>query len=180
MKEFFKKSINYSIGCSLLFLITGIVMFFKPIFILNWSLFIIETLLIITGISIIINYIRSEKEHEMFSYNFTYGVVCILLSLFLILNPKTVISILPVIMGIWMVIGSLIRLQFYFTIKENKHAIIFIIAALTMFTCGIAIICNPFEAAGIIIQSLGGIIFIYSTIDILSAILIKKQIEQMF
>lgn len=179
MKGFFKKSINYNLVCSILFLIAGCFMFLKTAYAIEWVTLGIEILLVITGITIIINYIRSEKDHEMFSYNFTYGIASILLALFLILNPKTVISILPVVIGIWMVIGSLIRLQFCFSIKDNGNAIVYIIGALIMFTCGMAIICNPFTVVTIIVKVLGGVIFIYSVIDIIEAVLIKNYVNKM-
>lgn len=179
MKEFFKKSINYNLICSILFLVAGGIMFFKPVCMIGWAILIIAILLVIMGVTIITNYIKSEKEHEMFSYNFTYGITCILLALFLILNPNTVIAVLPVIIGIWMIIGSLIRLQICFSIKDNKNAIIYIIGALIMFTCGVAIVCNPFKAILITVKVLGGVLFVYSFTDIIESILIKKYIDKM-
>ena len=172
MEDFLKKGTIVNMLSTILFLIVGIVLVTNPIITLSVVTYAIETILIVWGTITIINYVRVESKYDVFSLGFVQGVVCILLALFLIGNPNMLASILPICIGIWMVFGSLSRIQTAIKLSAwgQKTSSLYIFLAVLMFTVGLIIICNPFKTATIIIQVLGTGIIAYSILDIIESI----------
>lgn len=180
MGEFLKKGTIINLVSTLLFLVIGIILVTSPVTTLNIITYIIEIILIVWGIITVINYVRVESKHDVFSFGFVQGVVCILLALFLIINPKIISTILPICIGIWMVFGSLSRIQV--AIKLNawgqKASGWYIFLAILMFAIGLVIICNPFRTAAIIVQMLGIGIITYSVFDIIESIGVIRFLDK--
>ena len=178
MREFINRSIKLSIFSSFLFLIIGFIMFVFPEQTLNWITLVIEILLILYGAITVGTYIKADKQYDMFSYNFIFGVMSIVFAIFLMINPTFLVSIFPVVIGLWMTIGGIIKFKICFDFKESKFSIIYMIGAIIMFTCGISIVFNPFAVAKGLMTILGIAIVIYSLIDILESIMFLNHIKK--
>lgn len=172
MEDFLKKETIINLITTVVFLIIGVILYASPVKTISVMTYFIEALLIITGIITIINYIKVDVKHDVFSLGFVHGVVCILVALFLIVNPKIIATILPIVIGIWMVFGSLTRIQVAIKLSAwgSKTSIWYIIFAVLMFLIGIVCICNPFAASTVIVKMLGLGIVIYSIIDLIEEI----------
>lgn len=178
MKEFVNKNMWVSIFSSTMFFILGIVMVINPVAAIEWFTLAIEILLIASGIAAVITYLRSDKDYVMSSYNFVYGVIGILIAVFLMINSELLASIFPLLIGFWMTIGSLIKIKFSFSLKEDKSGILYIAASFIMFTCGLAIVFHPFIVAVEIVRIIGIILLVYSTTDVIQSILFKKHVDK--
>lgn len=180
MGEFLKRGTIINLISTLLLLVIGIILVKNPVITLNIVAYTVETILIVWGIITIVNYVRVESKHDVFSLGFVQGVVCILLALFLIVNPRIIASILPICIGIWMVFGSLSRIQI--AIKLNawgqRTSAWYIFLAVFMFAIGLVIVCNPFKTAAIIVQALGFGVITYSVLDIISGIGILRFLNR--
>lgn len=181
MGEFLKKGTIINLISTIFFLVIGIILVTSPVTTLRVITYVVETVLIIWGIVTIVNFVRVESKHDVFSLGFVQGVICILLALFLIVNPKIIVTILPICIGIWMVFGSLSRIQV--AIKLNawgqKTSGWYILLAVIMFAIGLVIICNPFKTASLIVQMLGGSIIVYCVLDVIESIGIIRFLDKM-
>ena len=165
---------------ALLFLLIGIILVTSPTITLTIVSYVIEILLIVGGIITIVNYVRVESKHDMFSFGFVQGVVCILIALFLIINPTIIVTILPICIGIFMIFGSLARIQAAINLNTwgQKASGWYIFLAVLMFAIGFVIICNPFGTARLIVQMLGVGMIIYSVFDIIQNIGIIRFLDK--
>ena len=172
MEEFLRRGTIINLISTILLLIVGIILVNNPVVTLNMVTYIVETILVVWGIITIVNYVRVESKHDVFSLGFVQGVVCILLALFLIVNPTIIASILPVCIGIWMVFGSLSRIQVAIKLSSwgQKTGAWYILLAVLMFAIGVIIVCNPFKTATVIVQALGFGVITYSVLEIISGI----------
>jgi len=172
MEKFLRKGTMINLISSILFLIIGIILLTSPITTLNIITYVIELMLIVWGTITIINYVRVESKHDIFGCGFIQGVVCVLLALFLIVNSKIVVTILPICIGIWMLLGSISRIQIAIKLNAWGQKINWLHILLTalMFTVGLLIICNPFATAAVIVQMLGIGIIVYTIMDIIQSI----------
>ena len=180
MKEFLKKGTIVNLISTLLFLIIGIVLATKPGTILNFVAYVMEVVLMLYGIITIVNYVRVESRNDVFSCGFVQGVVCILIGLFLIANPTLIVSILPICIGIWMIFGSLTRIQVAMKLSDwgCNASVWYILFSILMFTVGIVFICNPFTTMALIVQMLGIGIILYSILDAIQNIGIILFLEK--
>lgn len=181
MENFLKKETIISLITTLIFLIIGAILYVKPISTMAAITYIIEAVLIITGIATIINYIKVDVRYDVFSLGFVQGIVCILVALFLIVNPNLIATILPIVIGIWMIFGSLTRIQIAIKISilGSKTSVWYILFAILMFAIGIICVCNPFATTTIIIKMLGLGIVAYSIIDLIEEICILNFISKL-
>lgn len=172
MEEFLKKGTLVNLVAALLFFVVGIILVTSPVTILHVIMYVVEGILMIYGTVTIVNYVRVESKYDVFSCGFVQGVVCILLALFLIANPTIIITILPIVIGIWMIFGSLARIQVIIKLNAwgQKASMWYILLAILMFTVGLVVICNPFKTAALMVQVLGAGIILYAIFDIIESI----------
>lgn len=179
LKKKFNQMVRSSLITSTLLIIIGILLIAKPEEILSLISIIIGIGLVIIGIFGVINYIRDFKDDEPFSLDIIYGVICLIVGSILITNTKIVGSILPIVLGVWMVINSIIKAEYAMIIKDsdNKDWKITFIFSILALICGILFIFNPFKGAELITQIIGSILVFYSLIDIINIIILKKDIK---
>lgn len=181
MEDFLKKGTILNLISTIIFFVIGIVLVTMPITMLSIVTYVVEATLMIIGIIEIINYVRVESKNDTFSFGFVQGVVCILLSLFLIINPTFLTTILPIVMGIWMIFGSLARIQIAIKLTTwgQKASAWYIFLAIIMFTVGLVVVCNPFKTATLIVEMLGAGIVVYTVFDIIQNLGILRFLNNM-
>lgn len=181
--EFLKKKFNGMIRSSLIssmfLIIIGFLLIMKPEEVLSLISIVIGIGIVIIGIFGVINYIRDLQEGTTMSLEIIYGVICLIVGSILITNTKIVGSILPIVMGIWMIMNSIIKAQYTLMLKDDNNArwkVTLVFSILTLI-CGILFIFNPFKGAAILTQIIGSILVIYAVIDIANVMVLKKNIK---
>ena len=175
MTKFFKSSIISSV----VLMILGILLMLQSEATIITISYVIGTLLIALGTLAIIKFIRNTSSEIRNDLDIVYGTVTIILGVIVIYNPQAIASIIPIIIVIGIVISSATKLQYAFELKANSNSqwkmsmIISIISAI----CGVVLICNPFKGAVVIMQIIGAFIIVYSILDIISTVTIKKNVE---
>lgn len=182
MKEL-KKEISKlwwnSMFTSIIFLIVGIMLILKPAEIITMISMIVGIGIMIVGIFAFVKYFKM-REKDTFHFDFVYGTICIVSGVLLVFNPEAVASILPLVLGVWMIINSINKIEYIFSLKKYKDQTWFITVVLTVFTlaCGILFIFNPFKGAAILTQILGSVITVYALMDIINAFIIRKSVKK--
>lgn len=181
MREFLEKETKLDLIGAVIYVILGVVIACMPTETLNLMTYLIESFFIIIGIITIINFIKVSSKNDIFSMGFIHAVACILIAVFLILNPTLLVSILPVCIGIWMLIGSLKKLQLIMRLGSIgvKVNFLYIIFAILMLTISVVAILNPFETAALIVRMLGIGIVVYSIFDLFENVSILKYIKKL-
>lgn len=178
MKDTIKKIFNMSIFSSILFIVIGLLLFIKPGETLRLISYIIGGLILAFGIYGIIKFTKEEKKG--FSIDLSYGILSLIAGLIVILNPEALASIIPIIIGIWIVINSSLKIQYSFFMKNesNKRWKATLILSIVTLVCGILLLFNPFKAAAYAIQAVGGIIILYSLIDLIESFMVKSKVKK--
>lgn len=178
MEKLLKKMVLPSILISVLLLVLGIVVFIYPETTLELMAKIIGAGVIALGIIGIIQYVN-HKDEESFRLNIFYAMAVIILGIVTMCSYKFVSSIIPIILGIWIVIDSLIKLRLCIGIKDagiSRWVYPFVMSFVTL-VIGIFLIFNPFESA-IAITKIGAILIIVSSvIDIIQDVMVIKYVD---
>ncbi len=175
MKKSLQNLFVSSIISSVIFLVIGLLLFIRPESTISLISYIFGGLLVIIGTNSLINYYRGKDYVSTFEI--VYGVLSIIGGLILIINPKAIASLIPLILGFWIVISSLIKLKYIDREKSSKSTIVLIITIL-MLILGIVLIFNPFEGAVFITKMIGLFLIIYSILDIVQSIMIKNDVKK--
>ena len=96
-----------------------------------------------------------------------------------IFNPHIIVSFLPFIIGAWIVIEGIIKLQFAFNMRGNETGnwIILLILSILTIILGFVIIYNPFGTAVAITSLAGILLLINETINIIESIYVIAKFK---
>lgn len=178
MKTFFKSSICASI----ILMILGLLLIFQSEVTITTISYIIGAALIALGVLALIRFIKSAKNITEMNFNLDiiYGLVTVILGIVIITNPKAIASILPIVLGIAIVINSASKLQYAFILKNDNNDMwkTTMIIAIVSAICGVLLLFNPFAGAVLIMKIVGIFIVVYSVLDIVSTVIIKKNVDE--
>lgn len=175
-KKLLKKSGWVSIIESLIFAILGIILIWKPEGIMAMISYITGAIFIAVGVIKIINYIQSNKKNDLFNYELLYGIMTVIIGIVIIVHADILSTIFGIIIGMWIVYSSIIRVFTALKLKEeNSKVWIYSLAlALIMCLCGLYVIFD----VGMIVTTIGIIMIIYAIIDIIENVLFINNVKK--
>lgn len=178
MLENFKKIFRMSILTSIFFIIIGLFLILKPETTITTISYVLGAIILVSGVVFLIKYF-SNKEYGIFSGDLIYGVMSTIIGLLLILHPTAIAKIIPFILGIWIIISSVTKIQYSLQLKSyhNQAWIPTMVIAGIMFIWGLLLLFDPFETAMAITQIIGIFILIYAVLDLIEVIIIKKNLK---
>ena len=170
-----KRLFGINMISSIIFLILGLLLVFKTEGTINLISSIIGVILLMNGGFSTIKYFK-ENDNKV---NIIYGIVAILAGFILILNPTTIVSILPFVLGVYFTISGIIKFKYALDIKnyQRRTPVFMVIVSILMMVCGVLFIINPFEGAVAITQAIGIYLIIYSVLDIINSITLRKDMD---
>lgn len=167
------KIFNTSIITSVVILVLGIFLFIQPDTIISMISIILGIMILIPGITALIDYFKTK-----YNPNLITGVITVIIGMILIVNTKLVASIMPFILGIYFVISGITRLQYALELKKQKIKYTTSLGiSILIIICGLLFIINPFGGALVITKVMGIFMVIYSVLDIVNAMVIKKEMH---
>ncbi|MDE7029067.1 MAG: DUF308 domain-containing protein, partial [Lachnospiraceae bacterium] len=94
----------------------------------------------------LIDFLRGERLGFFRKFNFLMGIVLVLLGIWICTQPRIVLSIVPVVVGILVLVHGLMDIQYTLDIKKtgNSKWWIALIAAILTFAAGLLLVLNPF------------------------------------
>lgn len=180
MTKYIKEYEKRSIISSIIMIFIASLLIVEPAIMLNTIVTIFGFGILIDGILSSILYIFIDKEHKMYSNALAEGVLEIIAAVLILLNRTFMISIIPVLIGIWIIVKSIIKLQLSLNIKSQvQNSWIFIlISSIVTLTIGLISIIHPFDTM-VTITVLSGILLLVSgVINIIESIYILINLKQ--
>lgn len=173
IKRGMNKIFNVSIVASVVIMVLGIFLFVQPDLIINMISIILGLIILIPGITSLVDYFKNKNQTSLIT-----GVVTMIIGFILIINTKLVASILPFILGIYFIINGINRLMYSIELKkQNVNNATSLFISLLIIICGILFMINPFGGALVITKVMGIFMILYSVLDIVNFIIIKKEMN---
>lgn len=179
MEDIFKKYTMRSIIISTLLILLAIVLILNPIQLLNTIMIILGVIVIVDGIWHIVSYFNEPAEFKAFSFELLEGIAEIVLGFIFILNPQWVISIIYLLIGIWIIFESIIKLQMSINLKDvvdNWKIMVFVSILSILF--GIFIIAHPFIATEVLSMICGIVLLIAEILNLFESIYITIKMRK--
>ncbi len=94
------------------------------------------------------NYLGNRENSSIFQGDLFWGIIMMGLGIFLLIKPDIVHSILPIVIGLFIIFNSIIKLQHAFELKFSHYEKWWILLFIGLFTTiiGTVIAFNPFKA----------------------------------
>ena len=154
---------KYDLLTSIVLLILGIILLFIPGGIITTVIRIFGIIILILGILSILGSSKNRKNNT----DLVYGILICILGIVFISNPEVIASIIPFILGVWIIIKSLFKLQYISTLKGSTDYIKPLVINIITLIIGITLAFNPFKGAETLIRIIGIFLIVYSGLDIL-------------
>lgn len=155
---------KYDISSSIVLLILGILLLLVPGGIVTTVIRLFGVIILIIGITSVLNEIKIKKQ----STDFVNGILISILGLIFISSPQTIASIIPFILGVWIVIKSAFKLQFSYSLKRTSNNIKPLVICIIELMLGLVLMFNPFKGAEALIRIIGGFMIVYGLLDVLN------------
>lgn len=169
-----------SIGTSIILMILGLLLIFQSEATIATISYIIGAILIAAGVLALIRFVKNSKEvTTVMSLDILYGIVTVILGVIIITNPHAIASVLPIVLGIAIIINSASKLQYAFILRNDGNDLwkTTMVIAIISTICGVVLLFNPFAGAVLIMRIVGIFILAYSLLDIVSTVIIKKNVN---
>lgn len=175
--EKIKKLMNKNIIISIIIFLVGLILLLKPDTTIKSITIIIGILLIIMGSGPIIELIKSEEKR--LSFSIAPSIILFVIAFVLFFSPELLISIIPILIGVALVMSSAFKLQNIYNLKKVNGIfnVWTLIITFVILVLGLLLIINPFGGVIAITQVIGIFLMIYSVLDIVDSIILKKIIK---
>jgi uncharacterized membrane protein HdeD (DUF308 family) len=172
-----KKMSITSIIFSLLFIVAGVFLLIKPETAINVVCYVIGIILVLWGVISIIQFFSDKNSTNYLSLSFIFGSFVFIFGIIILIKPSIVASIVPLLLGVWMVINGVTKLSYSLSIYRNTKNILSIIVSIFIIVFGVTLIFNPFEGAKGLTQIIGVALIVYSILDLVESIAISISIK---
>lgn len=178
LEKIFKKTGWISIVESLIFAMLGLILVLNPEGTVNTISSILGIIFIVIGIYKIINYFLAKGKYDFYNYDLIYGLMAIVIGIITMKFSSTIISIFRIMIGIWIIYSSIIRINLSIKLKAIDVSVwvYSLILAILMFICGLYIIMN----SGVVIVTIGVAMIIAAIMDIVEDIIFIKNVKEIF
>lgn len=160
---------------SIVIMVLGIMFVVWPDGIVNVIANILGAIFIVSGIYQIINYFVVKGQNDFFNNGLLSGVVFLLIGIAVIVIGEDIANIFRVIIGIWMVYESLVRVNTAIKLHSADIKIwqYILCIALVMLALGLFITFNT----GAVVQLVGGVMIATGIIGIIGDAMFIQQVN---
>lgn len=140
----------------------------------------IGAVLVINGISRLLNFIFG-RDGSMFSQmNLVMGIIITVIGGWILLQPGTIIAMIPILVGIIIVIHGINNLQQTVSLCQNRYDKWWIALILGIITIGfgVLLIFNPFAAVDTLIRFIGLFLIYDGASDIWIMSRVSRNVKQ--
>lgn len=177
MEKIIKSIVKSSIFTSGILILLGLLLFIKSDDTIVAISYLVGGAIIILGILAFINFFKKKNSDFVSSFDIIYGMITVVFGIFILSNPKMVATIIPFIIGGWVLIKSSFKIAYAIELKNviwKNVLVTSIISALV----GVIMIFNPFKTSVVVFKIIGAAIIVYAILDIISTIQLKKNVDE--
>lgn len=171
----FNKFIGLTIFTSIMFAIVGVLLVCFPQISIKVVSYIIAFSLLTCGIVLICDY----RSSILLTNFFSTGILDICLGLIILIYPDSLVILIPILLGIWMIINSIVNIQLSLTLRKIGYSAWILTTILSIITivCGSLIIINPQSSALTLTTFFGILLIVYSVSDLIDLCIFKSNVN---
>src|SRR5574344_2164161 len=166
--------INVGLLMSILFVILGVILVINPEMSLKTISIVIASLLIVNGITLFTFDIK--YGNLLFESNFLLSILSIILGIILIRYPNILNTIIPILVGMWVICNGLFEFKLSLMISDSAYSLLSLTLSFISIMCGVILIINPISSAITITSLVGIVLIVYSISNFIDMVIFKINI----
>ena len=168
----------------LVYLALGLALVFAPDMSARVLCYACVAALLAVGLLAVWRFAAARQERLLFAwFSLVYGVLFTVLGIFLLVQPDTVLTVLPAVFGVFVLLDSLGRIQN--TLELRRAGLVrwwgMLFFALLSVVLGVLILINPFAALTTTVRVIGAVLLIESVLGLACALytsLVLRELEK--
>lgn len=176
MKEFFRNmKVSYLLA-AILYIAFGLVLLIWPKTTGDIICFAFGLILIVYGAITIISFFVHDSRQGSYRFELVIGIVAAALGILFLVNPDFVLSVFPVILGLYVVVDACLNLRRALELKRMEYPRWWVALALSLITIalGVLILFRPGFIADFIIMIIGGVLIYNGLSDLWSLFMLGR------
>jgi len=152
------KSLKISfIISSILYMALGAFLLIWPTTSLNVICYAFGGITLFYGFFRLASYLGNRENPSVLQADCFFGIIMIGIGIFLLIQPDIIRSILPIVLGLFIIFNSIIKLQYAFELKAAFYEKWWILLFLGIVTAGLGTVIafNPFASTELMIMAMG-------------------------
>lgn len=157
---------------ALALMLLGLALLLWPEASLRLVCYLFGAVILIKGLLSVWAYVRAEERFFFDYFGLVFGIAASALGVFLLLQPDTVVSVLPILVGVYVIVDAVVRLQSAFELRELGYAHWwgFLVLAGLSVALGVLMVANPFETVQLLVMAIGVILLVEGALSLISAV----------
>ena len=168
----------------LVYLALGLALVFAPDMSARVLCYACGAALLAVGLLAVWRFAAARQERLLFAwFSLVYGVLFTVLGIFLLVQPDTVLTVLPAVFGVFVLLDSLGRIQNALELRRaglvRWWGMLFF--ALLSVVLGVLVLINPFAALTTTVRVIGAVLLIESVLGLACALytsLVLRELEK--
>lgn len=166
----------------LVYLALGLALVFAPDMSARVLCYACGAALLAVGLLAVWRFAAARQERLLFAwFSLVYGVLFTVLGIFLLVQPDTVLTVLPAVFGVFVLLDSLGRIQNALELRRaglvRWWGMLFF--ALLSVVLGVLILINPFAALTTTVRVIGAVLLIESVLGLACALYTSLVLREM-
>ena len=178
MENYIRKLGRNSIILSIILLVFGLFMYTNPISTINVMMIVFGVILVLDGLVHLVSYFAIKDDYRFFSSELVQAIIYIILGFLLMLNYYNISYLLPIVLGIWIVVESLFKLQIALNIRDiyDSHWGLLLGMSIITVLLGAVILFNPVQSLALLTRICGVVLMIAEVISIFEGFSIISRV----
>ena len=166
MRDFFRQMRLSFLVASILYVILGLVLLIWPGVSATVFCWAFGSLLLAYGAVTILTFFFRDSRAGSFVFELLLGIVAAALGLLVLLRPVVVASVLPVIVGLFILVDGLVNLKRALELRSMMYErwIVPLVLSLISVGLGLLVLFHPFLAAEALVMVIGAV-FLYTGVS---------------
>lgn len=166
---------------SLLYILMGLILFLYPDKSLKVVCYLFGMIILLFGVIKILGYFRDIRDGFTFPLNLLVGIVFTVVGGFLLLQSELVISILPVVLGVYIVLDSFMNIRQAMDLKKAGYERWknMLIPAVVMVVLAAVMIFNPFKTMAVTVMFIGGVFLLRGVSNLYSIAFTANRLKKL-
>lgn len=145
---------------AIFYIVFGLVMLLIPVVVSSFICYLIASLFLVIGFMGIYSYIKNRGLGFGSSIILVFSILFLALGIFILFNPVSFVSFIPLVVGIMLIIDSVNKFQTAIDLKNNGYKSwwhMFLVSSIILLL-GLMLIFNPFKSIELFIRIIGALL----------------------
>ena len=180
IKNYILKYEKYSSLTSVMMIILATFLIGKPVETIEAFVIAFSSIMVVEGIISFVNYFTIDKTYRLTSFDLISGFLTLLCGIFTIIYRESLLEVLPVILGLWIIFSSLLKIQIAINFSSfSKSSLWLLLIELLMVLLGVVLIMNPFESVKALTMIAGVFLLISEVCSLTESLYILNTVKKL-